>query len=304
MENWEKIALDICPNEFNNFKKTLILTGEDTGFEIVDTIDGDAGRRDFTFNALFADADTGEIVDIVGGIDDLENKIIRFVGDPIQRINEDRTRLLRLVRFKDRFGFEIADFDLIKRSNSLINDLDIRDQVKKEMIVTEIFKGFEQAQDKISFFQTLSDLGLLTQVFPRCKVQVPTVPFNDLHLMLFQVLRNNTMSFPLAIMKEMKWSGESITLIRSLNFLAIDDPQFVESSSFSRLVKQIGPSGVKSLLEDFSTLFDEDKAKFIKKFITFELTVKDTDFPELKPSKELGQAIHEAEMKLFRNHES
>jgi len=293
-----------CDHEFEiaTFRAD-IGEGEDTDFEVVSDIDGDVHRRDFTFNALFADADTGEIVDLVDGINDLKKKILRFVGDPIQCINEDRTRLLRLTRFKERFSFDIADFDLIKRNNALINGLEEKDQVKKEMIVTEVVKGFKQAKDKISFFQTLSDLGLLTQVFPKCIVKIPTISFSNLHLMLFQVLESNTISFPLAIMKEMKWSNESITIMRCLKFLALDDPQFVESSSFARLVKLVDSSGVKPLLEDFSTLFDNDKAKFIKKFITFELTVKNTDFPELKPSKELGQAIHEAELELFRNHE-
>lgn len=75
----------------------------------------DAHRRDFTINALFldpfADAPTpgvrGRVIDLVGGVADLERKVIRAVGDPEQRLAEDHLRALRAVRFAARLGFEI-----------------------------------------------------------------------------------------------------------------------------------------------------------------------------------------------------
>ena len=66
----------------------------------------DLKRRDFTVNALYYDLDEG-IQDCFGGIDDLENKIIRAVGDPYKRFNEDALRILRAVRFSSTLGFEI-----------------------------------------------------------------------------------------------------------------------------------------------------------------------------------------------------
>ncbi len=66
----------------------------------------DALRRDFTINALFYDPVSEEVLDFVGGRDDLQEKIIRFVGDPEARILEDHLRLLRAVRFKNTLGFQ------------------------------------------------------------------------------------------------------------------------------------------------------------------------------------------------------
>ena len=55
----------------------------------------DAARRDFTINALSADPVTGEIFDYFGGLDDLKERHIRFIGDPLERIAEDHSRILR-----------------------------------------------------------------------------------------------------------------------------------------------------------------------------------------------------------------
>lgn len=68
---------------------------------------GDAGRRDFTVNALFWDPETGEILDYVGGRADLGARLLRAVGDPGRRFDEDRLRMLRAVRFAANLGFEI-----------------------------------------------------------------------------------------------------------------------------------------------------------------------------------------------------
>jgi poly(A) polymerase len=67
----------------------------------------DALRRDFTVNALFEDPETGEVLDFVGGREDLERRRIRAVGDPGRRFAEDHLRLLRAVRFAARLGWEI-----------------------------------------------------------------------------------------------------------------------------------------------------------------------------------------------------
>ena len=67
----------------------------------------DAERRDFTVNGMFLDPATGEVLDYVGGRADLEAGIVRAIGDPYARFDEDRLRLLRAVRFAARFGWEI-----------------------------------------------------------------------------------------------------------------------------------------------------------------------------------------------------
>jgi len=71
------------------------------------TFDEDAFRRDFTINALYYDPQTEEIIDFVGGLDDLEHRRLRFIGDAETRLREDPVRLLRAVRFRAKLGFTL-----------------------------------------------------------------------------------------------------------------------------------------------------------------------------------------------------
>jgi poly(A) polymerase len=67
----------------------------------------DAARRDFTINALFRDPFSGEVLDFVGGRQDLREGIVRAIGDPFVRFEEDHLRMLRAVRFAARFRYRI-----------------------------------------------------------------------------------------------------------------------------------------------------------------------------------------------------
>lgn len=68
-------------------------------------LEDDVLRRDFTINALAYDPASSSIVDYVRGIDDLENKLVRFIGVPMERIREDPLRIMRAIRFKNHLGF-------------------------------------------------------------------------------------------------------------------------------------------------------------------------------------------------------
>ncbi len=69
------------------------------------TPETDSARRDLTINALYLDKKSGEILDYHNGISDLENKIIKFIGNPEERIQEDPLRIVRAYRFKLTLGF-------------------------------------------------------------------------------------------------------------------------------------------------------------------------------------------------------
>jgi poly(A) polymerase len=71
------------------------------------SLDEDAFRRDFTINALYYDPQTEEIVDFVGGLEDLEQRRLRFIGAAEVRLREDPVRLLRAVRFYAKLGFRL-----------------------------------------------------------------------------------------------------------------------------------------------------------------------------------------------------
>lgn len=80
--------------------------GRRPDFVTVGTLADDLARRDFSVNALARD-ETGELVDLHGGMADLDAKVLRFVGDPMTRLREDGLRALRAVRFAVTKGFEL-----------------------------------------------------------------------------------------------------------------------------------------------------------------------------------------------------
>lgn len=72
-------------------------------------IEQDFARRDFSINALYYQPIKGEVLDFCGALDDIENKVLRLLGDARVRIEEDPVRLLRALRFKAKLGFEFDD---------------------------------------------------------------------------------------------------------------------------------------------------------------------------------------------------
>ena len=101
-------------------------------------INEDLKRRDFTVNALAMDKD-GEIADLFGGQDDLKNKLIRAVGNPEERFDEDALRLLRAIRFAIQLSFEIEE----KTSQAIREKSGLIQMIAKERIRDEFLKIIE-----------------------------------------------------------------------------------------------------------------------------------------------------------------
>jgi len=104
-------------------------------------IEEDAKRRDFTVNALFYDPLRAEILDYVGGREDLHRRLLRAVGDPAQRFREDRLRMLRAVRFVGQLGFDL-DPQALQAIHEQYRELA---QVSVERISNEVRRLLESA---------------------------------------------------------------------------------------------------------------------------------------------------------------
>jgi poly(A) polymerase len=121
----------------------------------------DARRRDFTINGLFEDPETGAIIDYVGGLADLRAGVIRAIGDPAARFNEDGLRLLRCVRFAARLGFTIdsATFEALRDHAVLLEKISperIRDEFSRILTTPRRREGV----------QHLVDTGLISHFLP------------------------------------------------------------------------------------------------------------------------------------------
>lgn len=121
----------------------------------------DALRRDFTINAMFQDPETGEVLDFTGGRQDLENRVIRAIGDPGIRFAEDHLRMLRAVRLATRLGFEIepTTMEAIRRLAPNIR------QVSAERVRDELVRILTEGGARRGF-ELLDQSGLLVKILP------------------------------------------------------------------------------------------------------------------------------------------
>ena len=124
----------------------------------------DVQRRDFTINGLLLDPDTREVLDYVGGREDLDRGIVRTIGQAHQRFAEDKLRMLRAVRFAARFGYAVEDQTL-----AAIRELAPQiHHVSRERVRDEILKMLTEGHARRAF-ELLDQTNLLEQVLPEIK---------------------------------------------------------------------------------------------------------------------------------------
>jgi putative nucleotidyltransferase with HDIG domain len=121
----------------------------------------DAARRDFTVNGMMLDPLTGEVLDFVGGRNDLEAGIIRAIGDPHRRFAEDKLRMLRAVRFAARFDYEI-EAETMAAIQHLAREIQV---VSRERVRDELTKMLTESHARRAFL-LLDESGLLKEVLP------------------------------------------------------------------------------------------------------------------------------------------
>lgn len=144
-----------CRSEFDIDGADKLLASNNT----YGTVAEDALRRDLTINALFYEIENRTIIDHVGGVQDLKDKIVRIVGDPVRRIKRDPVRMMRAIRHAARSGFRIEENTWAAiRANpeylALCPDSRIRDELLKDLTGGASAKWAELALDS-GVLQTL-----------------------------------------------------------------------------------------------------------------------------------------------------
>lgn len=121
----------------------------------------DVQRRDFTINGLLLDPEKNEVLDFIGGQEDLRTGLIRAIGEPERRFSEDKLRMLRAVRFAARFEYRIAPatFGAIQKLAPQIH------QVSRERVRDELTRMLTEGHAKRAF-ELLDESGLLHEVLP------------------------------------------------------------------------------------------------------------------------------------------
>ena len=121
----------------------------------------DVQRRDFTINGMLFDPEKNEVLDFVGGQEDLRSGTIRAIGEPERRFHEDKLRMLRAIRFAARFEYRVdpATFTAVQNLSSQIH------QVSRERVRDELTRMLTEGHAKRAF-ELLDQSGLLHEVLP------------------------------------------------------------------------------------------------------------------------------------------
>lgn len=170
--------------------------GKETTVKVGATIEMDVQRRDIKFNGLFYDLDEKKIIDLVGGVKDLEDKVVRMIGNPVERIEEDKLRILRVMRFASRYESIIGD-ETVKaiRNNNKLTD------VSQERIWEEFNKSFKQARQFKQYLGFISEFNMWDEVFPGVNVTIDDyIETKNIALCFAQIFKNND---PKVIRKKM-----------------------------------------------------------------------------------------------------
>ena len=288
--------------------------------EVIDgTIEDDVRRRDFTVNSLLWDICNEKVIDLLNGIDDINNKIIRTTSNPELIFSEDPLRIMRAIRFASQLGFDIETetFTAIKNSVNWLNNISlerIRDEFSKILISDNVSKGLELLKEsgilaflEPAFNDIQNNWGSVLDVVNKSKSNIEhrlTALFHDMD----EVVAKN-------FMKKFKFTNAQIELVNiaivgqrlfdnNLNFDPKQIRKFANSFGKDKLLflmdlvfaKNVNMEAVENL-KDFI-----ERDKIINNNITLPFTGKDimSRF-NLKSGLKIGELINLVKDNLFEN---
>lgn len=222
--------------------------------EFGDDIIEDLARRDFTINAMAVDPITGEIIDEFGGLEDLNDGIIRAVGKSHDRIREDGLRIMRAFRFLDsgELGTRVLDEDL---QVAITENLHMLSKVSSERKWAELSRILQGINNK-EVTQLMHSFGVLNQVIPETNfARIERFSGSPLVNLAILCSKDNRSGIDLAnhLKQTLRLSNEEASTIRFLHDLQISDLSH-EISSLRRFNAALSDSMKKEVMEYFGDI--------------------------------------------------
>ena len=222
--------------------------------EFGDDIIEDLARRDFTINAMAVDPITGEIIDEFGGLEDLNDGIIRAVGKSHDRIREDGLRIMRAFRFLDsgELGTRVLDEDL---QVAITENLHMLSKVSSERKWAELSRILQGINNK-EVTQLMHSFGVLNQVIPETNfARIERFSGSPLVNLAILCSKDKRSGIELAnhLKRNLRLSNEQASTIRFLHDLQISDLSH-EISSLRRFNAALSDSMKKEVMEYFGDI--------------------------------------------------
>ena len=266
-------------------------------------IEQDVIRRDITYNSLFYDLDTKEIVDLVGGKNDLENGITRMVGDPIERFDEDSLRILRSFRFASRYGHPLhKDTEKAIEKRKQLENIDPETgemkRISQERVWEEMKKAFSQAKDYNYYLNFFTKFDMWSEVFPGSVINNELVDSKDFVVVIANLFKlENTDGLERKLVQDYKIESEVATKVVFLIRLLSLTSELAFDMHKSKLQCHIED---KTILEWFRTQEINDPVKI--KFVEYKPTTSAQDLMSQGfKGKSLGDEIKRIEIEKFKS---
>ena len=266
------------------------------------TIEQDVRRRDISFNGLFFDLDTNEIVDLVGGQQDLKDGVTRMIGDPNERFDEDSLRILRACRFASRYEHPLhKDTEAaIAKRNQLENLDPLTGEMKRisqERVWEEMKKAWKQAKDYNYYLGFFTKFDMWNQVFPGVEINENLVESKDFAVVFANLFKNAaTDGLEKKMVQEFRMEIEiakKIIFLLELSKMGVED-----AFDMYRKRQQCGITDA-TILEWLKAT--GDKNPVLVKFIDYKPTVSSQELMSQGiKGKELGAEIKRRETEKFK----
>ena len=303
--------------EITTLRKDVSTDGRHANVEFISDWEVDAKRRDFTINAIYSNL-KGEIYDPLDGQKNLENKIIKFIGDPNERIREDYLRILRYFRFYTQYSNHQHDIKIVQAIKKGLNGI-IR--ISKERILDE----FSKILNLKNFYELFNDefsCSVILVIFPQLKhydrfrtiKNIPNKITNKLNipliLSILSIDNSDNCEFFLYKFKFSKRDKNRILFLLN-RYKKINIKELLDEQKLVKLAYLENTEKIIDLLV-FSTFVSEEiDVSILEKRISFLEKLKLPVFPitadylkvkyNFSESKELGFALKKLEQSWIDN---
>ena len=303
--------------EITTLRKDASTDGRHANVEFISDWEEDAKRRDFTINAIYSNL-KGEIYDPLGGQKDLENKIVKFIGDPNERIREDYLRILRYFRFYTQYSNHQHDIEIAQAIKKGLNGLR---KISKE----RIFDEFSKILNLKNFYKLFNDefsCSVILVIFPQLKhydrfrtiKNTPNKIVNklDIPLILSILLIDNSDNCEFFLYK-FKFSNRDKNRILFLfnRYKKINIKELLDEQKLVKLAYLENTEKIIDLLVFSTFVLEEIDVNILEKSISFLEKAKLPVFPitanylkvkyNFSEGKELGFALKKLEQSWIDN---
>jgi poly(A) polymerase len=303
--------------EITTLRKDVSTDGRHANVEFISDWEEDAKRRDFTINAIYSDL-KGEIYDPLGGLKDLENKIVKFIGDPNERIKEDYLRILRYFRFYTQYNNHQHDIKIVQAIKKGLNGIR---KISKERIIDE-FSKILNLKNFYELFNNEFSCSVILTIFPQLKhydrfrtiQNIPNKIINRLNvpLILSILLIDNSDNCEFFLFKFKFSNRDKKKILFLLNkFKKINAKELLDEKKLVKLAYLGNTAEIIDLLVFLTFVSKEIDVNTVEKCIYFLDKLRLPVFPitadylklkyNFSESKELGFALKKLEQSWIDN---